>query len=518
VPKLPSIKKVTATAAAAAAVALALSACASSTGQPATNDTGSGGGTYNLGLITPTGNIDPLTTTDYNTMWLVGLASAGLIIQSTSGQLEPQLATAWTPAANKLSWTITLRPGAKFSNGKPVTAADVVWTFDQILSPSSQSPAASSFDGIVKSVKASGTDAVVFTLDTPYSDFPYLLTGANTDVLPTGTNFTNWINDPVGAGQFILEKYTPGEGVTYKKNPYYWDASAVDLSGINAKFYSDAQDELLAFQSGEIDEISSTDDPSVGQTLGTSYRKVNLGYSKFDGIVFDVAKAPFNNVKVRQAIAWALNRKAIVSTAYDGGAVTANDYATFPDYSIQPTGITSREQNDATVKQLLGGQKISFTITTYQGEETLAQLIQQQLQATGDFTVKLDVMTEAQYYGGSNSTTPWLNAAVTITDWADRLPAQLESLIYATGSSWNASHFSNSQLDSLTAKYEATTDTATRQSLATQIAEIEWTEVPVIVAAFEVDDVYLSSSVKGSFPNGQEFSGGFDFRGVSVSS
>jgi peptide/nickel transport system substrate-binding protein len=517
VPTYPVLRKLTATIAAAAAVGLALAGCSSSPGAAASGSSSTDGGVFDLGVITPSGNIDPLTTSDYYTMWIVGLASAGLIIENTSGKLEPQLATSWTPSANKLEWTISLRPGAKFDNGKPVTAADVAWTFDQILSPKSQSPAASSFAGIVKSVRATGTDSVVFTLDEPYSDFPYLLTGANTNILPAGDDYSNWIDDPVGAGQFILEKYTPGEGVTYKKNPNYWDASAVKLSGIDVKFYSDAQDELLAFQAGQIDEISAGLSPSIPQTLGTKYREVKMGYAKFDGVVFNVTKPPFNNVKVRQAVAWALNRKAIVTTVYGGDAVVADDYTTFPDYAIQPTGITQREQNDAKVKQLLGGKKISFTITTYDGEETYAELIQQELQATGYFTVKLDVMTEAQYYGGSNSTTPWLNAQVTITDWADRLPAQFESLIYATGSDWNASHYSDPTLDKLTTEYEATSDTATKRSLATRIAEIEWTDVPVIVAAFEVDYVYLSKAVKGNFPNGQEFSGDFDFRGISVS-
>jgi peptide/nickel transport system substrate-binding protein len=513
----PVFRKITATAAAAAAVGLALAGCSSSTGTTAsTGGSGTDGGVYDLGIITPNGNIDPLTTTDYDTMWLVGLASSNLVIASTSGTLEPQLATSWTQSSDKRQWIVTLRPGDKFSNGAPVTASDVVWTFDQILSPSSQSPAASSFDGILKSVTAKNATTVVFNLDTPYADFPYLLTGANTWILPAGDDYANWIKDPVGAGQFTVEKYTPGESVTYKKNPYYWDAQAIKLSAVDVTFYSTAQDLLLAFQSGQLDQIQSTSDPSVNDTLGTQYREQNAGYAKFDGIVFNVSKAPFNNVKVRQAVAWALDRKAIVSTAYSGAGVTADDYATFPDYGTQPTGITIREQNDAEVKQLLGGQKVSFTITTYQGEQTLAELVQQQLQATGDFTVKLDVMTEAQYYGGSNSTTPWLNAPVTITDWADRLPAQLESLVYATGSSWNASHYSDPTLDKLTAEYEATTDTATKQSLANQIAQIEWTDVPVIVAAFEVDDVYFGNSVKGDFPNGLQFSGGFDFRGISL--
>jgi len=515
-----STGRLTITTAVTAAVALTLAACSSSGGSPGSHASGSSasGGVYNLGLNTPTGSIDPLTTADFNAMYVVGLASAGLIIESPSGKLEPQLATSWTQAANKLSWTINLRPGAKFSDGKPVTTADVVYTFNDILGASSQSPAKSSFTGIVKSVAAgSGGTSVVFTLDQAYSDFPYLLTGANTWILPSGTKDTSWINDPVGAGQFTLEKYTPGQGVTYKKNPYYWDASAVKLSGVSAKFYNDDQSELLAFQSGEIDQITS--DPSIKAALGTSDRQQRTGYVKFDGIVFNVTKAPFNDVKVRQAVAWALNRNAIVQAVYSGNATVGNDVATFPDYAVQPQGLTARETNPAKVRQLLGNRVISFTITSYQGsqgEQTYAQLVQQELDATGSFKVKLDLLTEAAYYA-TTSSTPWLNAPVTITDWADRLPTQLYSLLYAKGAVWNASHYDSSQLGTLNQQYEATTGQAQRQTLANQIAQIEWADVPVIVTAFEQSDVYLGNAVHGSFPNGQQFSGGFDFRGITVS-
>ena len=517
-PALFTLRRAGGLATAVAAIALTLSACASSTSSSSSASSqataaAASGGVYDVGLITPTAGIDPLTTTQYDTMFAVGLASAQLVNETPAGQLKPQLASSWTQAANKLSWAFTLRPGLKFSNGQPLTATDVVSTFDAILSPTSQSPAASSFAGILKSVTGSGT-SVVFQLDEPYADFPYLLTGANTWILPAGTNGTNWINDPVGAGQFILQKYIPGEGVTYTKNPYYWDASAVDLSGIDAKFYSDDQSELLAFQSGEIDQITS--DPTVVAALGTSYRQEKEGYAKFDGIVFNVTKAPFNDQNVRQAVAWALNRQAIVQVAYSGDATVGDDYATFPDYGVQPQGVTGREQNDAKVKQLLGGRTISFTITTYQGEQTLAELVQQELDATGSFNVKLDVMTEAAYYAGT-TVSPWLDAPVTITDWADRLPAQLYSLIYAAGSAWNASHYANSQLASLNTQYEAATSSAQRQSLASQIAQIEWTDVPVIITAFMENDIYLSNAVQGTFPNGQDFSGGFDFRGITLS-
>jgi peptide/nickel transport system substrate-binding protein len=445
-------------------------------------------------------------------MFAVGLASAQLVNATPDGQVKPQLASSWAPSADKLSWTFTLRPGLKFSNGQPLTAADVVSTFTSILGPKSQSPAKSSFSGILKSVSGSGT-SVVFHLAQPYSDFPSLLTGANTWILPAGFKDANWINDPVGAGQFTLEKYTPGQGITYKKNPNYWDAAAVKLSGVNVTFYSSQQSELLAFQSGQIDQIDSF--PAAAAALGSGDRQQRSGFLKFDGLTFDVTKAPFNDVTVRQAVAWALDRPAIAKTVYGGNAAIGNDVATFPDYAVQPQGLASRSANPAEVKKLLGNRVVSFTITTYTDEQTYAQLIQQQLDTTGSFKVNLNVLPEAAYYA-NGAASPWLAAPVTLTDWGERLPAQLYSLIYVASSGWSASHYSNAQLGALVDRFEGATSTTQRQTLADQIATIEWTDVPVVIAAFEESAVYLGKAVQGSFPNGLQFSGGFDFRGITV--
>jgi peptide/nickel transport system substrate-binding protein len=295
----------------------------------------------------------------------------------------------------------------------------------------------------------------------------------------------------------------------------YWDAAAVKLSAVNVTFYASQQSELLAFQSGQIDQMDTT--PAAQAALGSSYRQQSSGYLKFDGLTFNVNKAPFNNVAVRQAVAWALNRPAIAQTVYGGEATVGNDFASFPDYAVQPTGLTARSQNLAEVKKLLGNKVISFTITTYTDEQTYAQLIQQQLDATGDFKVSLDVLTEAAYYA-NGATSPWLAAPVTLTDWAERLPAQFYSLVYVASSGWSASQYSNKQLGTLVNQFEASSSAAQRQSLASQIATIEWTDVPVIIAAFEKSDVYLGKNVRGNFANGLDFPGGFDFRGITVSS
>ena len=129
-PALFTLRRAGGPATAVAAIALTLSACSSSSPSASSASTqasvaAASGGTYDVGLITPTGGIDPLTTTQYDTMFAVGLASAQLLNETPAGQLKPQLASSWTQAANKLSWTFTLRPGLKFSNGQPLTATDV---------------------------------------------------------------------------------------------------------------------------------------------------------------------------------------------------------------------------------------------------------------------------------------------------------------------------------------------------------------------------------------------------------
>ncbi|MDH2416298.1 ABC transporter substrate-binding protein [Nocardioides sp. CER19] len=501
-------------------VAVSLAACGSSGSSSSSAPSGAGeaasGGVYNLPLQAPQGAIDPFTVADYNSMFIVGLANAQLVNKDPKGKLVGQLASSWTSSKDGLSWTFELRPGAEFSDGKPVTPADVVWTFDQILAPKSTSPAASSFTGTLKSVAAASSGkAVVFTLAKPYSDFPYLLTGANTWILPANTSAEDWIEHPVGAGEFTIEKYTPGQGVTYKKNPHYWDASAIRLDGIEAKFFSDQQSQQLAFQSGEVDQLANTPESQIGST---QHRVDTSGWEKFDGLVFDVTKAPFDDVKVRQAIAWSLDREQIATSVYQNDAAVANDVATFPDYAVQPQGLTQREPDVDQAKQLLAGLStpIKFTITTYTSEQNLAQAIQQQLDATGLFKVSLDVQSSGSYYAsGDNS--PWLSAPVTITDWADRLPSQLASLLYAKDSSWNASKYANPQLEGLVNQYDSTTDASARQDLADQIAQIEWNDVPVVITAFAKNVLLLSPKVKGDFANGQNFDGGFDFRGISVS-
>ncbi|MEJ1154489.1 ABC transporter substrate-binding protein [Microbacterium marmarense] len=467
---------------------------------------------YRLAIFDPGGDIDPLTAADPYALAITGLVTEPLVSLDVDGHLNPRLATDWSAAQDGLTWTFTLRDDAVFNDGSAVTAADVAATFDAITADDSMSPGGSAFAGILESTSALASETVQFALERPFADFPLLLTGTNTGILPAGYVPGTWRDNPVGAGQFLLEDYTIGQGATYVKNPDYWNADEINLDGVELKIYGDTQASVLAFQAGELDRIGLTSD--VASTVDLDeYNIISSGYNRIDGLFFNTDLAPFDDESVRQAIAWAIDREKLVDDVYEGNAEVANDTVFLPDYLLQPQGLEQRQQDLDEVARLLGNRTIEFTLTT--SYQLLGEVLQQQLNAVPGFEVTLEVLTSEQYYAeGENS--PWLNAPVTATSWAKRVPSQYISLIYAEQSPMNASHYANSDLEDLSVLFDATTDEAERQLLADDIAEIQWTDVPVVVPAFSTSRALQNTRVVGDFVGALDFYSGYNFAGISI--
>ncbi len=500
-----------AAAAAAAAALLAFSGCATAAPEAAPDEAATTA-VYRIGITDPGAEIDPLTVADSSAQLIVGLVTEQLVSFTADGETVPRLATEWSTSDDGLIWTFTLREGVRFNDGTPVTAADVVATFEAISGDDSISPAKSAFDGILDSVAETAAGEVVFTLARPFSDFPRLLAGNNTGILPADYEPGTWLTDAVGAGQFLLEDYEVGTGVTYVKNPDYWNADQILLDGVELKVHADPQASLLAFQAGDIDRINVT--PEVLATVNLDeYDTLSSGYTHFWGVHLNVTEAPFDDPTIREALAWAIDRQGIVDLVFGGAAGIGNDYPVLPDYLPQPLGISQREQDLGKVAELLDGRTVSFTITT--SNQLYAEVLQQQLNAIDGFEVELEVLSSEQYYAeGADS--PWLNAPLTITSWGKRVPSQYYGLFYATGAAWNAAHYSNPDLQQRVADFDATTDEAQRQQLITEIAQGQWSDVPTIIPALARSEVLQNKRVVGEFVAPLDFWAGYNFAGVTV--
>lgn len=455
------------------------------------------GGTLKISAVDPGAKIDPVTVAGAAGVGIVGAVAENLTYIDDKGAAQPVLATKWEPSSDGLTWTFTLRAGVTFQDGTPLTAKDVVATYERIIAPKSVSPGKSAFIGILKSVTAAGDDAVEFHLERPFSDFPALTAATNTYILPADYTLGSWEKNPVGTGPFKLQTYNRGQSVVFVANPTYWDKQDIHLAGLEIDLFKDEQARVLALQSGEIDSLLGEPvEASLTAALDPSqYNVLSVPNAGFTAFALRVDQAPFTDENVRQAIAWALDRDAIIKTVLGGDGSVGNDTIYAPVYPIKPQGLEQRKQDPAKVEELLGGKTVAFTITASPADETLATVIQQQLNAIGGFKVKIKILPPGEYYADGNDA-PWLSAPATLTYWASRpSPSQYNNFLYFKGSDWNASHYSNPELEKLSAQYDATTDTAKQQELVNQIAKIEWDDVPVIVSAYGKSRIFSSKKV-----------------------
>src|SRR5579872_4845208 len=192
-----------------------LAACgpSSSSSAPTTGSTsGSGsasgtpGATIKVGIETPTGAINPLTVADQGGLDMLAQTGEYLCLSGQTLNLTPVLATSWTPNSAADEWTFKIRQGVKFHNGAPLTADDVVYTYQLHTNKSNGSSALSAFGGVLSPSGVTKVDdfTVSFKLNAPNGNFPYLCSSDNYNmiILPKGYDPTKWETTFVGTGPF----------------------------------------------------------------------------------------------------------------------------------------------------------------------------------------------------------------------------------------------------------------------------------------------------------------------------
>ncbi|HZS93461.1 MAG TPA: ABC transporter substrate-binding protein [Chloroflexota bacterium] len=253
------------------------------------------------------------------------LIFSGVTKWALNGAAEGDLATHWTVSKNKLVWTFYLRKGVKWQDGKPFTSADVVYTYqDVVLNKSTPTSKASVYSAVSK-VKADGPYKVKFILNTPFSDLPEYL-AYYAPVLPkhalSGSNpFTNTHFNkvhPIGTGPYIMKKYTPGESITLVRNPHYFGAEP-KIKTIVFKIIPTTTTEVSDLLSGGLTYINLTD----AQYLPPLIHNPNLTVQKnadqtYYFAMVNTTISPFKSLKVRKALDYAIDKKAMIKALLKG--------------------------------------------------------------------------------------------------------------------------------------------------------------------------------------------------------
>lgn len=466
---------------------------------------GKAGGTFRIAMAELTGALDPVTMYDAGAIAVAQQIAEYLMWVDPDGKLRPVLAEKWSADPTARTWTFSIRQGVSFNDGTPLTADDVVASIKRLADPKSQSAALSSFSGLLSAGNIEKKDdlTVVFHLDAPFADFPYFVSSANynTLILPKGYA-GNLQKVPVGTGPFTLTSLKAKQNAKLAKNPKYWAQGLPHLDGVQVGFFADIQAQVLALQGGEYDAMLLTP-PQLAQPLTASgnFDLLQTPAAGWYELHMRTDQDPWKDKRVRQAVAYAIDRPALLQTLRQGKGEVGADHVFAPSMAIHPD-VPGRQQDLAKAKALLAaagkGNGFSVTLTTENSESVpnLAVLFKNDLKKIGiDVTIK--VISQAAYYG-SGSNQPWLEVNFGLVDWANRyVPSQFFVPAFTSTGIWNSAHWKNPQFDALAKKYTATLDTAGKTTIATQMARIMQDEVPAVVSFWTAETRAASKKVGG---------------------
>lgn len=310
--------------------------------------------------------LNPVTAVDLPSKEVIALLSADLIhINSSTQRTEPALAKSWSVSPDGKRYTIELRRGIRFSDGKPLDADDVVFSFKVYLDEKVHSPQRDLLEVGGKPIRVEklGPYRIAFELPQPYAaaerlfdsvsilprhllEQPYL-EGKISDAWGVSTN----PNDIAGLGPFRLKRYVPGQEIVLDRNPYYWKADAQRhrlpyLDEIVFLIVPTEDAEVIRFQGGDIDVLQSISSENYtvlqNSEQARGYRLYDLGPGlEYDFLYFnlndlsskklpDIARKQqwFRQTKFREAVSEAINREAIVRLVYQGRATPIWDQVT----------------------------------------------------------------------------------------------------------------------------------------------------------------------------------------------
>ena len=471
---------------------------------------GTPGATIRIGIGQPAGAIDPVTIADNGGLVLLEPTGEFLCRTGPDLVLQPQLAESWSPNSDGSVWTFKLRTGVTFQNGRKMTADDVIASIDRMADPKNSANALSAFKGILQKGNSRKIDdhTVEFHLDAPNGNFPYVLSTDNYNLVILPADYAgDYEKTFIGTGPFKLEKFTPKVGASFVRNPTYWGQPALP-ERLEYSFFGDQQSQVLALQGGDVDVLQQVafkgaqalfNDPNIEvmSIKSVSHQQVHMRTDM----------APFQDKRVRRALALTLDRKKLVAGLFNGRASIGNDTpfaALFP--SSDPT-VPQREQNLAEAKQLLEaagvgkGFDVKLTTERYLEIPDYAVLIQNFAKAVG-INVTLNVEDQNAYYGKAVfGQSDWLDSVLGITDYGHRgVPNVFLSAPLTSDGTWNSAHFKNPTYDKLVAQYIASPDLGGQRAIAGQIQRLLLDETPLIVGYFFDELVPMRKGLAGIPP------------------
>ena len=288
-------------------------------------------------------NLNPITSSDSNENAVNSYIMESLLQRDNETlEMKPLLAKTWEASADHLSYTFHLYEEAKFSDGQPVTADDVKFSFDTIMDPKVDAAHLRNYYKDVTACDVLDPHSVRFTCDKPY--FRHLIMLSSLPILPKHVYGTGDFNkhannrNPIGSGPYVLESWTTGQQLVLTRNENYWG----EKPPVKKRVLRIVQDNNVAFElllKGELDTMEVLPEQWINRTNGPEFtqrfNKHEYYGARYSYIGWNSRKPQFQDKMVRRALTMLLNRDLILKTIYYnlGVAVTNEFFIQTPEYN-----------------------------------------------------------------------------------------------------------------------------------------------------------------------------------------
>ena len=295
------------------------------------------GGTLTVGITGQPDSLDPATNVGYAGVQVYDNVFSKLVDVDETGKIVPQLATRWSQPSENV-WEFELVDNAIFHNGEKFTANDVKYTFTRIMDPAT----ASSFSPLfspVTSIEVVGDSRVRFTLEKPYGPFLSNLAARGQIVNEKAIVANDPKRTPIGTGPFRFVEWVSDDHLTLERWDRYFVPAKPYVDQLIFKGLPVDQTRMASLEAGEVQWVDAV---PLNLISGLKDSEELAYFTSGDAglpdyLALNASKPPFDNVKLRQAVAWAIDRNTILQLAYSGVGEVANE--AFPTGSFWYTGV-----------------------------------------------------------------------------------------------------------------------------------------------------------------------------------
>jgi peptide/nickel transport system substrate-binding protein len=433
-------------------------------------------------------SLDPRIGADAFSQHIDGLIFSSLVSHDAEMKVTPDLALSWeTP--DPLTYIFHLRRGVKFHDGRPLTSADVKFTFDSILSGTVKTPKRGSFK-MVDSIEAPDDATVIFRLHEPYASFLWSLTRPVVGIVPRGSG-TEVAQNPVGSGPFRFVSMTADEEIVLARNESYFDG-APNIEHLRIRIVPDVTVRALELRKGSADATINSLTPDMVVTLG---KQPALAADQQPGttlayISFNFEDPTLAKREVRQALAYATDRQTIIQYLLRGQARPASSLLP-PNTWAFDSDVQQYDFDPSRAEQLLesagyrrgaDGMRLHLTLKTSTDESTrlMSEAIADQWKRVG-VALELRPLEFATFFSDITRGSFQMYALRWVG--ANNDPDIFEFVFSSKKmppAGANRGHYSNPQLDALLQEEHVEVDQVKRKALLSQVQKMVAKDEPYI--------------------------------------